>query len=90
MKKIMLQLPYIPSSRSFSLSTLSLYSLSTAHPPSDLIVRSDSSGAPLINSDEISGRLLSGAVKEINISGGNPIRSRLDDNGSPQPVVCVL
>lgn len=34
--------------------------------------------------------LLSGPVKEKNISVSNPIRLRLGDNGSPQPVVCVL
>lgn len=28
-------------------------------------------------------------MKEIKISGGNPIRSRLDGNGSPHPAVCV-
>lgn len=89
-KKIMQQPLYILSSHSFPLLTLCLYFLYTAHPPSDLNVCSDSSGAPLINSDEIIRELLlSGAVKEINISGGNPIRLRLDDNGSPQPVVCV-
>lgn len=34
--------------------------------------------------------LLSGAVKEINISRSNSIRLWLGDNGSPQPVVYVL